>query len=144
MKTKRTEKERSVLFKRTEKNGKNRMFFYKEQKRTERTERSFIKNAKERKERNVLLKRTDAQPCVYYEHCALYCQGGSIMISQKLYRALGSVWVSKSTHSNVRVHSVQYTESLQRPLFSKTFSLGQNFRQGCIPSVAQKIETTGL
>ena len=29
----------------------------------ERTEHSFIKNAKERKERNVLLKRTDAQPC---------------------------------------------------------------------------------
>ena len=28
----------------------------------ERTERSFEKNVKERKERNVLLKRTDAQP----------------------------------------------------------------------------------
>ena len=45
-----------------EKNGKNGMFFYKERKRTQRTERSFIKNAKERKEWNVLLKRTDAQP----------------------------------------------------------------------------------
>ena len=44
MKTKRTEKERSVLFKRTEKNGKNGTFFYKERKRTERTERSFEKN----------------------------------------------------------------------------------------------------
>ena len=60
MKTKRTEKERSILFKRTEKNG---TFFYKERKRTERTERSFIKNGKEWKERNILLKRTDAQPC---------------------------------------------------------------------------------
>ena len=29
----------------------------------QRTERSFIKNAKDRKEQNVLLKRTDAQPC---------------------------------------------------------------------------------
>ena len=47
-----------------EKNGKNEMFFYKEQKRTERTEHSFIKNGKERKEKNVLLKRTDAQPCI--------------------------------------------------------------------------------
>ena len=32
-----------------EKNGKNGTFFYKERKRTERTERSFIKNGKERK-----------------------------------------------------------------------------------------------
>ena len=46
-----------------QKNAKNGTFFYKERKRTQRTERSFIKNAKERKERNVLLKRTDAQPC---------------------------------------------------------------------------------
>ena len=30
----------------------------------QRMERSFIKNAKERKERKVLLKRTDAQPCL--------------------------------------------------------------------------------
>ena len=47
-----------------QKNAKNGTFFYKECKRTQRTERSFIKNAKERKERNILLKRTDAQPCV--------------------------------------------------------------------------------
>ena len=51
-------KERSVLLKRTEKNGKNGTFFYKDRKRTERTEHSFIKKGKER---NVLLKRTDAQ-----------------------------------------------------------------------------------
>ena len=47
------------------KNGKNGTFFYKECKRMQRTEHSFIKNAKERKERNVLLKRTDAQPWVF-------------------------------------------------------------------------------
>ena len=46
-----------------EKNGKNGTFFYKERKRTQITERTFEKNGKERKERNVLLKRTDAQPC---------------------------------------------------------------------------------
>ena len=43
---------------------KNGTFFYKERKRTERAERSFIKNEKERKEWKVLLKRTDAQPWV--------------------------------------------------------------------------------
>ena len=52
-------KERSVLFKGTEKNGKNGTFFCKERKRTERTFRSFEKNGKERKERSVLLKRTE-------------------------------------------------------------------------------------
>ena len=31
----------------------------------QRLERSFIKNGKERKDRNVLLKRTDAQPCFW-------------------------------------------------------------------------------
>ena len=41
------------MTKRTEENAKNGMFFYKEWKRTE---RSFIKNRKERKERNVLYK----------------------------------------------------------------------------------------
>ena len=44
----------------------------------ERTERSFIKNGKERKERNVLLKRTDAQPCIYAERPrklkTVYCE----------------------------------------------------------------------
>ena len=60
MKKKRSEKECSILFKRMEKNRKNGTFFYKERKRTERTERSFVKNGKERKERNVLLQRTDA------------------------------------------------------------------------------------
>ena len=39
-----------------EKNAKNVPFFYKERKRTQKTFRSFIKNAKERKERRVLLK----------------------------------------------------------------------------------------
>ena len=38
---------------------KNVPFFLKERKRTERTERSFVKNGKERKERSVLLKRTE-------------------------------------------------------------------------------------
>ena len=37
-------KERSILLKRTEKNGKNVPFFRKERKRTERTEHSFEKN----------------------------------------------------------------------------------------------------
>ena len=46
-----------------EKNAKIVPFFYKEQKRTERSECSFIKNGKERKDWNVLLKTTDAQPC---------------------------------------------------------------------------------
>ena len=46
---------------------KNKTFFYKERKRTERTERSFIKNAKECKEQNVLLKRKDAQPCFFLQ-----------------------------------------------------------------------------
>ena len=55
---------------------KNIPFFLKERKRTERTERSFEKNVKERKEwnfllkrqkeRNVLLKRTDAQPWFFH------------------------------------------------------------------------------
>ena len=45
-----------------EKNAKIGTFFYKERKRTQRSERSFIKNGKECKDRNVLLKRTDAQP----------------------------------------------------------------------------------
>ena len=46
-----------------EKNAKIGTFFYKEWKRTQRSERSFLKNGKEGKDRNVLLKRTDAQPC---------------------------------------------------------------------------------
>ena len=57
MKTKRTgkeRKERSVLLKRTEKNAKIVPFFYKERKRTQRSERSFIKNGKERKDQNIL------------------------------------------------------------------------------------------
>ena len=41
---------------------KNVPFFYKKQERKQRSECSFIKNGKERKDRNVLLKRTDAQP----------------------------------------------------------------------------------
>ena len=47
-----------------QKNAKNGTFFYKECKRMQRTEHSFIKNAKERKERKVPLKRTNAQPCL--------------------------------------------------------------------------------
>ena len=46
-----------------EKNAKIGTFYYKERKRTQRSELSFIKNGKERKDQNVLLKRTDAQPC---------------------------------------------------------------------------------
>ena len=77
------QKERNVLLQRTEKNGKNVTFFckerkrtertfhpfikngknipsfYKERKRTERTFRPLIKNRKERKERNILLERTE-------------------------------------------------------------------------------------
>ena len=51
------------------KNTKNAAFYYKERKRMQRTPSSFIKNAKECKERKrmqercVLLKRTHAQPC---------------------------------------------------------------------------------
>ena len=48
-----------------EKNAKIGTFFYKEQKRTQRSEHSFLKNGKERKDWNVLLKRTDAQPMVF-------------------------------------------------------------------------------
>ena len=39
----------------TKKNTKNATFFYKEQKGTQRTPRSFKKNGKERKERCILL-----------------------------------------------------------------------------------------
>ena len=48
-----------------EKNAKIVSFFYKEWKRRQRSFRSFIKNGKEGKDRSVLLKRTDAQPCIY-------------------------------------------------------------------------------
>ena len=47
-----------------EKNAKMVPFLYKEQKRTPGSFRSFIKKGKERKDRSVLLKRTDAQPCL--------------------------------------------------------------------------------
>ena len=47
-----------------EKNAKIGTLFYKERNRTQRSERSFIKNGKERNDRNVLLKRTDAQPWI--------------------------------------------------------------------------------
>ena len=47
----------------------------------ERTERSFIKNAKERKERNVLLKRMDAQPCVQYTLSTLRTRNKCIFFS---------------------------------------------------------------
>ena len=49
-----------------EKNTKIRTFFYKERKRSQRLFRSFIKNRKEHKDRNFLLKRTDAQPCIFF------------------------------------------------------------------------------
>ena len=49
-----------------EKNAKIVPFFYRERKRTQRSFRSFIKNGKERKDRSVLLKRTDAQPCLMH------------------------------------------------------------------------------
>ena len=45
-----------------EKNAKIGTFFYKERKRTQRSERFFIKNGKVCKDRKVVLKRTDAQP----------------------------------------------------------------------------------
>ena len=38
----------------TKKNAKNAAFLYKERKRMQRTPHSFIKNAKERKERRIL------------------------------------------------------------------------------------------
>ena len=43
---------------------KNVPFFYKKWKRMQRSERSFIKNGKECKDRKLLLKRMDAQPCL--------------------------------------------------------------------------------
>ena len=46
-----------------EKNAKIVLLFDKEQKRMQRSEHYFIKNGKERKDRNVLLKIMDAQPC---------------------------------------------------------------------------------
>ena len=49
-----------------EKNAKIVPFFCKERKRTQRSFRSFIKNGKERKDRSVLLKRTDAQPWILH------------------------------------------------------------------------------
>ena len=75
---------------------KNGTFFYKERKRTERTEHSFIKNGKERKERNVLYKeqkrtersfeRTDAQPWNLV----------SILVSIHLLRILASPHLSST------------------------------------------------
>ena len=50
------------------KNAKNATFFYKERKRMQRTQRSFIKNVKERKECNVLLKRMqkNIRECAFF------------------------------------------------------------------------------
>ena len=60
--------EQNVLFKRTENNGRNRMFFSKERKKTAGTERSFQKNAKERTEWNVPYKRTDETECSFHKN----------------------------------------------------------------------------
>ena len=67
-------KKRSVLLYRTEKNAKIVPLFYKERKRTQRSFRSFIKNGKERKDRSVLLKRMDAQPCCMYNCTYIYTE----------------------------------------------------------------------
>ena len=51
-----------------QKNAKNATFFYKECKRMQRTQCSFIKNVKERKECNVLLKRMqkNIRECAFF------------------------------------------------------------------------------
>ena len=51
-----------------QKNAKNATFFYKERKRMQRTQCSFIKNVKERKECNVLLKRMqkNIRECAFF------------------------------------------------------------------------------
>ena len=53
------------------------LFFYKERKRMQKTFRSFIKNGKERKERPILLKRTEKNAAFFnkewkrtQKHCA--------------------------------------------------------------------------
>ena len=58
-----TKKNIPFFYKKRKRTQRSECFFNKEQKRTQRSFRSFIKNGKERKDRNVLLKRTDAQPC---------------------------------------------------------------------------------
>ena len=72
MKTKRTEKECSVLFKKTEKNAKNVPFFLKERKRT-----------------NILLKRTDAKPCIFLAKMFIkICQKHTFFFSPLKYSLL--------------------------------------------------------
>ena len=77
-------KEQSVLFKRTEKNGKTGTFFLKErkewqeqnicskrQKRTVRTESSFQKNGKEQQEGNILfirMEKNGRMACFFQEN----------------------------------------------------------------------------
>ena len=59
-KNRKEQQEQNVLFKRTDKNGKNRTFFLKERKSTARTECSFLKKkGKGQQEWNILFKRTE-------------------------------------------------------------------------------------
>ena len=59
---------------------KNIQFFYKKRKRTQRSECSFIKNGKERKDRNVLLKRTDAHcPTLLFGEVVEFFVGGVVI-----------------------------------------------------------------
>ena len=54
--TQRCSEKHTILVRVGKERKRNVPFFLKERKRTERTERSFVKNGKERKERSVLLK----------------------------------------------------------------------------------------
>ena len=56
----------------------------------ERMEHSFEKNGKERKGRNVLLKRTDAQPCV--KHLNLKGEVGDTAHPYSKVRIFGPGW----------------------------------------------------
>ena len=73
-----------------EKNAKIVPFFYKERKRMQRLFCSFIKNGKERKDRSVILKRTDAQPC-YLDMQALNC-------AKKIFAKIKNVCVTVLTY----------------------------------------------
>ena len=68
---------------------KNAAFFSQECKRSQRTLRSFVKKIKQRKDRSVILKRTeknartDAQPCMIYLYFLVFLTIYSKAIMQK-------------------------------------------------------------
>ena len=113
-----------------EKNAKNGTFFYIERKRTQRMERSFIKNAKARKERNVLLKRTVAQPCPM-----LLLAGSN---NSMLIRAI----IELTTWSNVVfTDSVSYCAGAMR---DATNGLRKNSTGDCAASSCRLLLPAGL